>query len=329
MIVRREIAFPSGESTCSAWYLPASSEVLERSNGRPCVVMAHGFSGTRDGGLLPYAEGFAAAGMDVLLFDYRGFGESTGTPRQLVSYRRQRADYKAAVAAARATNGVDPERIVLWGTSYSGGHVLAVGAKDSRVAAVVSMTPSVDGLATLIHIVRTSGIKAVLRLAAEGLRDLLHAVGRRPPRMLKAVGPVGSGAFMAKDGALEMMESLGSPTWRNEVCAREAVVLAFNRPAALVPTLQAPVLVQAGDRDTVVPARAALRAAARVGGGVEARRYPVDHFDVYAGAWQRRFLQDQVDFLLHHLNDGDSSGTVARKRPRRVRVHRSEDCKES
>jgi pimeloyl-ACP methyl ester carboxylesterase len=121
MVVRREITFPSGESTCSAWYLPASSEVLERSNGRPCVVMAHGFSGTRDGGLLPYAEGFAAAGMDVLLFDYRGFGDSTGMPRQLVSYRRQRADYKAAVAAARAINGVDPERIVLWGTSYSGG----------------------------------------------------------------------------------------------------------------------------------------------------------------------------------------------------------------
>jgi pimeloyl-ACP methyl ester carboxylesterase len=311
MVVHREITFPSGESTCSAWYLPASSEVLEGSNGRPCVVMAHGFSGTRDGGLLPYAEGFAAAGMDVLLFDYRGFGESTGMPRQLVSYRRQRADYEAAVAAARATKGVDPERIVLWGTSYSGGHVLAVGAKDSRVAAVVSMTPSVDGLATLIHIAGSSGIKAVLRLAAEGLRDLLNAVARRPPRMLKAVGPVGSGAFMAKDGALEMMESLGSPTWRNEVCAREAVVFAFNRPTALVRKLQAPVLVQVGDHDTVVPVRAALRAAARVAGGVEARQYPVDHFDVYAGAWLRRFVQDQVAFLLHHLNGGDSSERVS------------------
>jgi len=311
MTLRREITFPSGSSTCSAWYLPASGDALERSSGRPCVVMAHGFSGTRDGGLLPYAEGFAAAGMDVLIFDYRGFGDSTGMPRQLVSYRRQRADYKAAVAAARAINGVDPERIVLWGTSYSGAHVLAVGAEDPRVAAVVSMTPSVDGLATLIHIAKTSGIKAVLRLAAEGLRDLLHAVGRRPPRMLTAVGPSGSGAFMAKDGALEMMESLGSPTWRNEVCAREAVVFAFNRPAALVRKLQAPVLVQVGDHDTVVPARAALRAAARGGGEVEARRYPVDHFDVYAGTWQGHFLQDQVDFLLHHLNDGDSSGQAS------------------
>jgi pimeloyl-ACP methyl ester carboxylesterase len=273
--------------------------------------MAHGFSGTRDGGLLPFAEGFAAVGMDVVLFDYRGFGESTGTPRQLVSYRRQRADYKAAVAAARAIDGVDPARIILWGTSYSGGHVLAVAAEDRGVAAVVSMTPSVDGRATLTHIAKTAGVAAVLRLAVEGLYDLLHAAVRRPPRMLKALGPTGSGAFLAKDGALEMMESLGSPSWRNEVCAREAVVLAFNRPAVLAPKVRAPVLVQVGDHDTVVPARAALHAAARVGGDAEAHRYAVDHFDVYAGTWQRQLLQDQVDFLLRHLDDSDSSGRPA------------------
>jgi dienelactone hydrolase len=137
-----EITFTSGGATCAAWHLPATTDAYAGEHGRPCVVIAHGFGGTRDTGLLDYAEGFAQAGIDAFVFDYRGFGASDGTPRQLVSYRRQRQDYHAAIAAARNLSGVDPDRIVLWGTSYSGGHVIAVAATDKRVAAVISMTPA-------------------------------------------------------------------------------------------------------------------------------------------------------------------------------------------
>src|ERR1700757_3060442 len=118
--------FPSGRDECAASHLPASTDALAGPYGRPCVVMAHGLGGTRDGGLMPYAEGFAAAGLDVVLFDYRGFADSTGTPLQLVAQRRQRQDYRAAITAARQMRGVDPERIVLGGTSFSGGHVVVV-----------------------------------------------------------------------------------------------------------------------------------------------------------------------------------------------------------
>ena len=120
---------------------------------RPCVVMAPGFGGTRDtGGLVAYAQGLAAAGLDVVLFDYRGFGGSSGSPRQLVSAARQRQDYHAAIAAARQLPGVDPDRIVLWGISYSGGHVVRVAAEDGHVAAVVSLTPAMDGVAVLAQL---------------------------------------------------------------------------------------------------------------------------------------------------------------------------------
>src|SRR5689334_6077850 len=87
--VRRETTFPSGGTACGAWHLTATDDALTVAGRRPCVVMAHGFGGTRDTGLLAYAEGFAAAGLDVLAFDYRGFGTSGGTPRQRVSYRDQ------------------------------------------------------------------------------------------------------------------------------------------------------------------------------------------------------------------------------------------------
>src|SRR6478736_7100503 len=120
------VEFDSGGERIAAVHLAGEGGAFADSQGRrPCVVLAHGFAGTVDSGLLPYTERFAAAGLDALAFDYRHFGESAGEPRQLLSIPRQLEDYAAAVAHARSLPGVDPERIVLWGTSFSGGHVVA------------------------------------------------------------------------------------------------------------------------------------------------------------------------------------------------------------
>ena len=97
-----EISFTSDRDRCAAWHFGANGDAFAGARGVPCVVMAPGFAGTRDtGALIDYARGFAAAGLAVVLFDYRGFGGSSGSPRQLVSAPRQRPDYRAALAAAR------------------------------------------------------------------------------------------------------------------------------------------------------------------------------------------------------------------------------------
>ena len=72
----KQLYFYSHGVRCAAWHLPAETDALTGESGRPCVVMAHGFSGTKDTALLGFAGPFAAAGLDVLVFDYRGFGES-------------------------------------------------------------------------------------------------------------------------------------------------------------------------------------------------------------------------------------------------------------
>src|SRR5687768_3488108 len=113
---REDVTFDSGGVRCAAWWYRSGDDA-----GRPCIVMAHGIGGTRDSGLEPFAEAFADGGFDVLLFDFRSFGASGGEPRQHVTWRGQREDYLAAAAHARTLEGVDPDRIVLWGTSYSGG----------------------------------------------------------------------------------------------------------------------------------------------------------------------------------------------------------------
>jgi uncharacterized protein len=276
--------------------LPASTAELTGPSGRPCVVMANGFGGNRDCGLLAYAEGFAAAGLDVVAFDYRGFADSTGTPRQLVSHRRQRQDYHAAIAAARQMSGVDPERIVLWGTSFSGGHVVVVAARDNRVAAVISMTPAIDGLVALTQMARSASAREMKGAMTNGLRDVLRAVTRRAPHYVPIVGVRGSGAIITTPGAEQALVPLVGPSWRNEVCARAVFGLPFNRPIRFAKRVACPLLVQVGTNDKLAPPRAGRRATAKAGCQAELREYQVDHLDVYDGPGRDEMLADQIDF---------------------------------
>jgi len=298
-----EFTFTSNGTRCAAWHLTAAHDAFATERGVPCVVMAHGFGGARDTGLLPYAEGFAAAGLDVFVFDYRGFGSSEGSPRQHVSYRRQRADYHAAIAAARQIDGVDADRIVLWGTSYSGGHIVPVAVADRRIAAIISLTPAMDGLAALLAIVQRHP-RQLVRLVAHGLRDGGHALLRRQPHHIPIVGEPGSTSVISSPGALEGYLALAGPTWRNEVCARTVLEVAINRPGRMARRLTTPILVQYGENDAVAPPSAAKRAATDAGRYAEVRSYPVDHFEVYEGHWQHRALGDQIEFLRRHLDAG-------------------------
>jgi len=297
-----DLTFTSNGVTCAAWRFLGIGDAYVTDKGRPCVVMAHGFGGTRDTGLLGYAEGFAAAGLDVLLFDYRGFGDSDGAPRQHVSYRRQRADYRAAIAAARKLDGVDPDRIVLWGTSYSGGHILPVAVGDGRIAAALSLTPAMDGLTALLAIAKHGGPRRLLPLIANGLKDAFRALTGRRPHYLPIVGAPGSTAMMTSPGALEGYQALAGPSWRNRVTARTALEVAFNRPIRFASRVRFPLLVQIGDNDAVAPPAAAHLAATNAGRHAQVKTYPVDHFDVYDGRWKQLALADQLTFLGQHLN---------------------------
>lgn len=256
-----------------------------------CIVMAHGFSGTRDDGLPAYADEFCAAGHTVALFDYRGFGASTGEPRQVIDIAAQHADYRAVVQWARTLDGVDPTRIALWGSSFSGGHVLAVAAEDPSIAAVVSQAPFTDALPTLAEVpVRNSA-----RLTVAALRDQLRAWRGRPPLLVPAVGPPGSLAAMTAPDAEPGFRAIVAPEsrWRNEFAARLMLKFPFYRPGRKTARLSMPLLVCVCDEDTTAPPGSTVAAAQRAPLG-ELRHYPYGHFAIYldpkARADQREFL---------------------------------------
>src|SRR5690348_15328079 len=127
----------------------------DRPSGKaPAIVMAHGFSAVKEMYLDRFAEHFCAAGLAAVVFDNRNFGASDGEPRQEIDPWAQVRDYRHAITYAGTRSEVDRNRIGVWGSSYSGGHVLVVGAIDRRVKCVVSQVPLVSGYRNILRLVR-------------------------------------------------------------------------------------------------------------------------------------------------------------------------------
>lgn len=292
MTTPHDVRIPAGPEQIAAYlYRPSAT------GARPCVVMAHGFTATRDDGLPAYAEAFCAAGYVVVVFDYRGFGASTGTPRQLLDIGMQHADYHTVVAWARRLDGVDPDRIVLWGSSFSGGHVLAVAAQDPRIAAVISQAPFTDGIATL----RAQPLSFIPKALAAGIQDQVGAWRGRPPRLMAAVGEPGAFAAMTSPDAKAGFEAIvgQKSLWRNEFSARVGLHLGLYRPGAATGRLAMPVLICVCENDLVTPPGPTIAAAQRAPRG-ELRRYPYGHFDIYTDPQAKA---DQLAFLRRVFAD--------------------------
>jgi pimeloyl-ACP methyl ester carboxylesterase len=287
-IERTDMTFPSGDAQCAAWlYRPAAAQ----TPGAPaaCVVMAHGFSLTRHDGLPAYAERLAAAGIAVLVFDHRYLGDSGGEPRQRFRKRDQLQDWRAAVSFARTLDGVDPERIVLWGFSFSGGHVVETAVADTRIAAALVLCPMVDGLARALATPPALSAWLTPRAIADQLgRHNLVAVTGQPGEHAAMTLPGEADGFAASVAD-------GSP-WRNEISPGVFLTVAMHRPLAKARGLRIPLWVGLGEQDVSVSKRAVERLAERAPDS-ELHRYPYDHFGAFTGDGPQRVGAGQVAFL--------------------------------
>jgi len=111
----------------------------------PVVVMAGGWCYVKELRQPQYAEEFVRRGFAALIFDYRRMGASEGQPRQHIDPWDQIEDYRNAITYLETRTDIDVDRIGAWGISYSGGHVLILGAVDPRVKVIVSNVPVIDG----------------------------------------------------------------------------------------------------------------------------------------------------------------------------------------
>ncbi|HEV8403889.1 MAG TPA: CocE/NonD family hydrolase [Candidatus Limnocylindrales bacterium] len=144
MPTSEEVRFHSqGSALVGTLLLP---DVAGPTNQVPGVVQGPGWLGLRGAKLYrPYHEALVAAGMAVLVFDYRGFGESEGDATYL-DPMAQVVDWRNAVTYLAARPEVDASRIGSFGSGGTGGGnaVMAAGL-DDRIKATVSQVPIADG----------------------------------------------------------------------------------------------------------------------------------------------------------------------------------------
>jgi dipeptidyl aminopeptidase/acylaminoacyl peptidase len=110
------------------------------------IVQGPGWMGLKDANLyLPYHEALTAAGFAVLIFDYRGFGDSEGRSDLLIP-SMQLEDLINAVTYLAARDDIDSDNIGTFGSGGTGGgNAIVLAASDDRVRCAVSQVPVADG----------------------------------------------------------------------------------------------------------------------------------------------------------------------------------------
>lgn len=281
-MTREEIEF-QGEAgvTLRGWFYPAQTT----GAAAPAIVMTHGMSAVKEMYLDDYAAYFATAGLNVVVYDHRNFGDSDGSPRQESDPVLQYRDIRNAISYAASRPEVDASRIGLWGTSFSGGHVLVVAAIDRRVKAVVSQVPGVSGSRMLNRAIRPDFLPHV-RALMDGDRHNRFVGGE--PSMLPVVSPDPTAqAVMPSTDAYEWFTKSSAeraPNWKNEVTARSLELVTEYEPGSYISRIApTPLLMIVAADDVVAPFQLALDAYQEAREPKEIRVIQGGHFDAYTG----------------------------------------------
>ncbi len=286
---KRTLEFESDGETCvGELYLP------DRPENPPVVVMAPGLGLWRTFGLPAVAERFAEAGYAAFVFDFRHLGDSEGEPRGLVSPTAQIADYGAAIDAMRDIDSVDANRLVVWGHSLSGGHVLSVAAANFRVAGVIATTPFVDGRSQLKRLLRDP--KQLGKSVAAGVRDTVgHRVGAG--REVRIVDDEDGFGVITAPGAKRAVFDLVDrhADWQNSVPARIFLSLPRYRPITTADEIRCPTLIVGGRGDQITPPTNAATAADMIADSTYLE-LPIDHLSAFSDD-----LETVVDHQLAFL----------------------------
>jgi len=229
--MRKDIAFRTQDGvTLRGWhYLPDGL-----SGKAPVVVMAHGFSAVKEMYLDRFAEVFANAGLGALVFDNRNFGASDGEPRQEIDPWMQVRDYRDAITFAETLPETDTANIGVWGSSYSGGHVLVVGATDRRVQCVVAQVPLISGHRNSRRLIRADHIASSLAMFDADRRA--RYAGEKPA-MIAVVAESSEPSALPTPDSFAWFTETGrtrAPSWRNEVTLQSVEMFTAYEPGAWI-----------------------------------------------------------------------------------------------
>jgi fermentation-respiration switch protein FrsA (DUF1100 family) len=299
--MRTDIAFKAHDgTTLRGWhYTP------DASGRHPTIVMAHGFSAVKEMYLDKYAEAFANVGLASVVFDNRNFGASDGEPRQEIDPWMQIRDYSDAITFAQGLDQTDMGRIGIWGSSYSGAHVLVVAAIDRRVKCVVSQAPLISGYHGFRRLVRADLIA--------GLQEAFHterakvAAGSTPSMLpVVAPDPMAPSALPTADSYTWFTETaaLRAPSWRNEVTLRTIEYGFGYEPGAYIGLISpTPLMLIVAVKDHLTVSDLAIGAYEQAREPKRLVLLPGGHFDAYVADFEQS-SRPASDWFRIHLTGG-------------------------
>ena len=298
--MRKDIQFKTTDGTIlRGWhYLP------DGSGRHPTIVLAHGFSAVKEMYLDKYAEAFAEAGFASVVYDNRNFGASDGEPRQEIDPWLQVRDYSDAIKFALSLEQTNASRIGIWGSSYSGAHVLGVGAIDRRVRCVVSQVPLISGSQGFRRLVRADFIAP---LEAQFHAERVHRAAGGAPMMLPVVArdPAAPAALPTADSHQWFTETAAAraPAWRNEVTLRTIEYGFGYEPGAYIGLVSpTPLLLIVAVKDHLTVSDLAIAAYERAHEPKRLVLLPGGHFDAYVEGFYQSFGAAR-DWFRAHLDE--------------------------
>ena len=297
--MRKDVAFNAEDgTTLRGWhYTP------ENGDGPwPTIVMAHGFSAVKEMYLDRFADVFASAGLAALVFDNRNFGNSDGQPRQEIDPWQQINDYRDAITYAETLGETDGARIGVWGSSYSGAHVLVLGAIDRRIRCVASQVPLISGHRNARRLIRADVVAAVEGMCAD---DRRKRYAGEPPAMIPVVSedPAGPAALPTPDSWQWFTETgkTRAPSWRNEVTLRSVELFMAYEPGAYIEFVSpTPLLLVVALGDHLTVADEALAAYERARHPKRLVTLKGGHFDAYVADFEAASSAAR-DWFVEHL----------------------------
>jgi len=299
--MRRNIEFQSKGLTCSGWlYVP---DELKNGEKAPAIVMAHGFSAVKEMMLPNFAERFAAEGFITVVFDFRFLGESDGEPRGNVIPCEQHEDFRNAITWVSLQDEVDEERIGIWGSSYSGGHVLHLAAFDRRIKAAVAQVPAISGWRSTMKRLGREAVHGTLSLA---LSDRQVRYGKQEVNTLAVVAPKGQPALLATpDSYAFFMEQCRNraSTWINKVTVESLEKLIEYSPADAIELISpTPLFILAAENDSLISMEDIKETFERAGEPKKLLTLPCGHFDVYENQpWHNQVLEAETRWFKKYL----------------------------
>ncbi|HHP8025678.1 alpha/beta hydrolase [Acinetobacter baumannii] len=291
--------------TVEPLYVPCDQEMIaadfyipKTNNKSTVIIMAHGFAGLRQFKLIQYAQRFAQAGYAVILFDYRYWGGSTGKPREMISINSQLEDWKTMIQYASTCKFIDNRRIVLWGTSLSGGYALSLASELKNIQAIMVQIPYVDGAETA-KLYPLQRYPQALKLSSQ---DYMGSKMGLNPKRLPVVDQYKL-CFMPTADSYYGYLSIVNPDyyWSGEVPARVFFNLMRYRPIQLVRQINIPVLFIAAQHDSLIPIESSREAATNIAPFVSYHEWDMKHFDIYHGSWFEKAVTTQLEFLHQHI----------------------------